>query len=250
METVVFNNAVEEALATPCTSVYEALSKALTAVMIHNGREYVHTDIVAQRWHYPLSSYYQPPTWVNLKHDLEVASKGALEMRLKGVTPSNSQEDYRVSEFVRKALTNVEAETLLELNKQATARGFRKRNGSKSKNYVQFIDENYPKVVVSIKESAVLKARWAVNALQRQQADALDSQETRDWVMKHSHYLELVKDLKAIGVSSEVIEGYQNIVLQYRTQLDAVESRYVEAINSLERYVENIGLGVKILETT
>lgn len=250
METVVFNNTIEEALSTPCTSVYEALSKALSVVMAHNGREYVDPDIIAQRWHFPLSSYYQVPTWSVLKHDLELASKGALEVRLKSVSFSNAQEDHRIAELVRGSLTNIDSETLLELNKEATARGFRKRNGSKSKNYIQFIDEKYSEVLESVKESAVLKARWAINALQRQQADALDSQETRDWVRKCSHYSELVKDLKAIGVSSEVIGGYQSIVTQYRTQLDAVEARYSDSIKSLETYVENVGLGVKILETT
>lgn len=250
METVVFNNAIEEALSTPCTSVYEALSKALTEVMLHNGRKYVHVDVIAQRWHYPLSSYYQVPTWNTLKHDLEIAAKGALEVRLKIVTFNNAQEDYRVSQLVRGSLTTIESETLLELNKQATARGFRKRGGSKSKNYIQFIDENYPKVLESVKESAVLKARWGIKTLQRQQADALDSQETREWVHKCSHFIELVKDLKAIRVDSEIIEGYQGIVTQYRTQLDAVEVRYSDAKKSLETYVENIGLGVKLSETT
>jgi hypothetical protein len=250
METVVFNNAIEEALSTPATSVYEALSKALTAVMAHNGREYVHSDLIAQRWHYPLSSYYQPPTWSTLKHDLELASKGALEVRLKTITFNNAPEDYRVSQLVQSSLTNIDAEVLLELNKQATARGFRKRNGSKSKNYIQFIDEYYPKTLESVKESAVLKARWAINALQRQQVDALDCQETRDWVRKCSHYIELVKDLKAIGVDPKIIEGYQSIVQQYRTQLEAVEVRYSDAIKSLEVYVENVGLGVRLIEAT
>jgi hypothetical protein len=246
METVVFNNAVEEALSTPCTSVYEALSKALAAVMLHNGREYVYPDIVAQRWHFPLSSYYQVPNLSVLKHDLELASKGALEVRLKGFSFNNVPEDHRVSDLVCSSLTNIDNETLLELNKKATARGFRKG----SKNYIQFIDESYSKTLESVKESAVLKARWAINTLQCQQADALDCQETRDWVRKCSHYIELVKDLKAIGVSSEVINGYQSIVVQYRTQLDAVEQRYSDAIKSLEVYVENIGLGAKVLETT
>jgi hypothetical protein len=250
METVVFNNTIEEALSVPCTSVYEALSRALTAVMVHNGREYVHADIVAQRWHFPLSSYYQIPTWSTLKHDLEIAAKGSLEVRLKGVIFNSAQEDHRISQLVQVSLTNLETETLLELNKEATARGFRKRNGSKSKNYIQFIDEAYPKTLEGVKERAVLKARWAINSLQRQQADALDCQETRDWVRKCSHYIELVKDLKAIGVGPDVIEGYQGVLVQYRTQLDAVEVRYSDAIRVLECYVENIGLGVKILETT
>jgi hypothetical protein len=246
VEVLVFNNAVEESLSVPCTSVYEALSNALTAVMAHSGRDYAHVDVIAQRWHYPLSSYYQVPTWNTLKHDLEIAAKGALEVRLKGVTFNDAQENYRVSQLVQGSLTNLDAEVLLELNKQAVARGFRKG----SKNYIQFFDENYLKALEGVKESAVLKARWGINALQRQQADALDCQETRDWVHKCNHYIELVKDLKAIGADPNIVEGYQSIVTQYRTQLVAVEQRYSDAIKSLELYVENIRLGVRMTEAT
>lgn len=222
MNSVVFNNAVSEMLDNPKVSHYEILANALTAVMSCNGRDYTLSDCVAQRWSNPLKSYYSLPTWAMLKHDLEVVSKGRLETILKTLPLGDPEEDLRVRQLAIKA--KIDSDELAEamLLKGASELGFK----PSSKNHTRFLEEKREFYKDQAKEQAVLNARWGINTLKRQQENALDSRQTREWVHALNHFEEVVKDLKAIGANESLISGYSMVVQQYRSNLRGVEDRY------------------------